>query len=283
MQVTEISWSEYVWNVTIGCPLPIPSEGCGRCYARRLHNMRHKAYLSGKKLPKQYAKPFEELQLFPERLEEPLHHKKPHKIFVCSMSDLFHPAVPFEFITRVFDVMCSWRWPNKKAEREGDDTELVDPGHTYQILTKRPERVEPWLNWVGEFWPGDTPFNIAMSVKGKFPENIHFGVSVETEKYLYRINALKDIPAIKKFVSLEPLLSDIYIVDYLKYLNGIIIGAESIGGHPGRECKLSWIENLVEQAKTTGVKVFVKQLHINGKLVKDINQFPKDLRLRETI
>ena len=119
MQKTNIPWTEYTWNPLTGCELPLASSGCSHCYARELHNKRHKAYLAGKKLPIQYDKPFEEIQLFTDRLNEPLHKKKPCKIATCLMGDLFHPQVPFEFIDKVFATIRRC------------------PQHTFQILTKQ--------------------------------------------------------------------------------------------------------------------------------------------------
>ena len=260
MQKTEIPWTDFSWNPACGCPEPI-SEGCAACWARKLHNQRHKAYLAGKKLPVQYAKPFEEIQLFTDRLNEPLHKKKPCKIAVCLMGDLF--AYPFEFIDRVALIMSM-------AEQ-----------HTYQILTKRAERAlavhKRWLN------KNDT--------NNLFRSNVHLGVSVENQKRAdERIPILLQIPGIK-FLSLEPLLGpmDIRLIegytiktvrvedgktpcyrnlDTAGHLNHIIIGAESIGGAAGRECKLEWIESLVEQAKAAGVPCGVKQIHVGGKLLK---------------
>jgi len=118
------------------------------------------------------------LTLHPERLDEPLKWRKPRKVFACNMGDLFHEDVPFDFIARVFDVMCSWRWPNKEAERSGDESLLVNPGHTFLILTKRPERITEWLWWLGEYWPGDSPVNINLEVEGHFGSHIWLGISV---------------------------------------------------------------------------------------------------------
>lgn len=133
MSKTKIEWAEAVWNVVTGCT-PI-SEGCQNCYAKRM------AYRLRGRCGYPTDDPFR-VTLHPEKLDEPLRWKKPMRVFVCSMGDLFHEDVPFDYIARVFDVMCAWRWPNKEAERLGDESLLEDPGHTFMILTKRPERVE---------------------------------------------------------------------------------------------------------------------------------------------
>ncbi len=118
---TTISWTDVTWNPTVGCTRVSP--GCKNCYAFTLHDMRHAAHKDGKNLPEQYAKPFTELQMIADRLEDPLHWKKPRMVFVNSMSDLFHEDVPDEFIDKVFAVMA------------------LCPQHTFQVLTKRPERM----------------------------------------------------------------------------------------------------------------------------------------------
>ncbi len=231
-------------------------------------------------------------------------------------NDLFHPAVPDGFIIEVLDRMCSWRWPSKAAERAGDESALVDPGHGYLILTKRPERINPWVDWVGETVPGDTPFNVSMESPPGWPEHVWVGTSVEGPEQIGRIEELLRAPVAGRFVSFEPLLGGLSLdrclgickhwkskdgrnkipwhpedktkihykkqglvsVDYKK-IDWVIIGAES--GANRRECKIEWVRDLVRQCKAADVPVFVKQLHINGKVEKDINNFPKDLRIRE--
>jgi len=126
MGQTGIEWTDRVWNPTVGCTRV--SDGCRHCYAFQLHDQRHAAYQAGKKLPIQYARPFKELQLVPDRLENPLHWRKPCRIFVNSMSDLFHDDVPDEFIDRVFAVMA------------------MCPQHTFQVLTKRAEKMLQYLS-----------------------------------------------------------------------------------------------------------------------------------------
>lgn len=318
MNKTNIPWTDYSWNPSIGCELPLASSGCKFCYARELHNMRHKAYLAGKKLPIQYAKPFEEIQLFPDRLEDPLRKKKPCKIFVGSMTDLFCPSVPFEFLAKVFYQISICYW------------------HTFQILTKRPERVLDFYAWIREqkkgFWweefavlaahlPMDRGEAIAepyltyhanakkhyysgipepvkkLGDAGIFvpwpPPNLWLGVTAENQKEAdKRIPILLQIPAAKRFVSVEPMLEqiDIPLPHNRKYheLNGpctcpkpdwCIIGCES--GPKRRPCNIEWVRDLVNQCKAAGVAPFVKQVPINGKVVKDITKFPKDLQYQE--
>lgn len=121
MSDTAIEWTDKTWNPVVGCTKV--SAGCKNCYAKQLHDQRHKAHREGKRVPDQYAKPFEQVQLMPDRLTDPLSWRKPCRVFVNSVSDLFHEDVPDGFIDRVFAVMGVAHW------------------HTFQVLTKRPERM----------------------------------------------------------------------------------------------------------------------------------------------
>ena len=300
MADTRIEWAHKVWNPITGCS-PV-SEGCQNCYARRMANR-----LRGRcGYPKE--NPFK-VTLHPERLDEPLKWRKPRKVFVCSMSDLFHPDVPFDYITQVFDVMCSWRWPNKEAERIGDESLLEDPGHTYMVLTKRPERVQDWLQWLSEYWPGDSPVNVNLSVEGHFGRHIWFGVTAENQQRAdERIPVLLQIPAAVRFVSVEPMLSPVRLIlarryctncNYLHWsynpagsgfvykevycpecgfaygyhspegnssIDWVICGSES--GQNRRPANIEWIRSLKNQCVDADVPFFLKQMEINGRLVK---------------
>jgi protein gp37 len=130
MGTTSIEWTDETWNPTVGCTRVSP--GCKNCYAFALHDMRHDAFLAGKTLPTQYAKPFSELQLIPDRLADPLKWKRPRRVFVNSVSDLFHEDVPDEFIDRVFAVMAS------------------ASTHIFQVLTKRPWRMREYFERVSK-------------------------------------------------------------------------------------------------------------------------------------
>jgi len=234
--------------------------------------------------------------LHPERLDEPLKWRKPRNVFVCSMSDLFHPDVPFDYITQVFDVMCSWRWPNKEAERIGDESLLEDPGHTYMVLTKRPERVQDWLQWLFEYWPGDSPVNINLSAKGHFGRHIWFGVTAENQQRAdERIPILLQIPAAVRFVSVEPMLGPLDLSKWLycyvcanegRYYNPVfdsfkdcpvcegdrpmldwvICGGET--GPGARPIHPDWVRSLRDQCQKAGTPFFLKSMHVGGKIVK---------------
>lgn len=267
MQKSKIPWCTHTWNPVIGCPLPLASKGCANCYARKLHNGRHKAYLDGKKIPVQYAKPFEQIQLLPDRLDDPLHCRaKDAKIFVCSMSDLFHPKVPFDFIDKVFDVIRR------------------TPDHTYQILTKYPKRMADFIY-------------LAYGVNHKLG-NAWLGTSISTQPDADKnIPILLQIPAAVRSISLEPILETIQdnckgfprpqipfnrkMVGgwFWEELDWVIIGCES--GPRARLCFIDNIHAVVKQCRAAGVPVFVKQIPVNSKCNKNPDEWPEDLRVQE--
>jgi protein gp37 len=201
------------------------------------------------------------------------------------MSDLFHEAVPFEFISKVFDVI--WK-----------------TNHAYLILTKRPEITAKYLEWS----KANEPPKVADQDGNKRP-NIWLGVTVENQKRAdERIPILLQIPAAKRFVSLEPMLGPVFLPlqmnscgdcgektmssgntqtgcracgdtrTYTK-LDRVIIGCES--GPKRRPCNLDDVRSLVSQCKEAQVPCFVKQLSINGKVSRDMSEWPEDLRVRE--
>ncbi len=161
-----------------------------------------------------------EVTLHPDQLTLPLRWKGPRKIFVNSMSDLFHEAIPDDFIKQVFDVMAKADW------------------HVFQILTKRAERLE------------------ALAAQLPWPENIWQGVSVESEEYTWRIHHLQEVPAAVRFISVEPLLGPISRLP-LKGINWVIVGGES--GPRFRVAQPIWIRSIRDQCLRTKVPFFFKQ------------------------
>jgi protein gp37 len=171
-------------------------------------------------MPAQYARPFSELQLLPERLTWPLRQKKPQRIFVNSVSDLFHSQVPDAFILRVFEVMRQAHW------------------HTFQILTKRPGRLRrlgPSLPW---------------------SRNIGIGVSIEQDHLTRRADAPRSLPAGFRFLSLEPLLGPLPSLN-LTNINWVITGGES--GPGARPCDPDWVRAIRDKCQETGTAFFHKQ------------------------
>ena len=184
-QTTKISWTHHTWNPVHGCSKVSP--GCDRCYAETLSlrkGFTKKAWTG--------ENAAENVLLKPHKLREPYKYKEPSRVFVNSMSDLYHPQIPDDYIAEVFAIMNDL------------------PQHTFQVLTKRPRRA---ARWEGEWTP-----------------NIWQGVSVEDRKRLFRINQLRECPAEVRFLSLEPLLEDLGEID-LTGIHWVIVGGESGKGY----------------------------------------------------
>lgn len=211
MAESSIEWTELTWNPVTGCKKISP--GCKFCYAevmsRRLKAMRIEKYKDGFKI-----------RIHPESLNIPFTWKKPKVVFVNSMSDLFHDEIPVDFIKAVFAVMNA------------------TPQHTYQVLTKRSDRL------------------LAISNELTWTKNIWMGVSVENEKYVRRISELSQTQAKIKFLSIEPLLGPVNNLD-LDGINWVIVGGES--GHGARPVKFDWIESIRLQCKSASIPFFFKQ------------------------
>ncbi len=215
-----IEWTEATWNPTTGCDRVSP--GCDNCYAltlaKRLKAMGSEKYQEDGD-PRTSGPGFK-LTLHPEVLDLPRSWRQPRVVFVDSMSDLFHPEVPVEFIRRVFDVMGE------------------TPQHTYQILTKRSQRLEKFareLDW---------------------PSNVWMGVSVENDRYRFRISHLRGVPAAVRFLSLEPLLGPLPGLD-LTDIDWVIVGGES--GARARLMEEAWVEEIRDQCVAVSVPFFFKQ------------------------
>lgn len=223
---SSIEWTSVTWNPTSGCTRV--TSGCTNCYAFALHDRRYQVYVSnngmypktGKPMPQQYARPFSEVQLLPERLEWPLHQKQPLRIFVDSMSDLFHSQIPEDYIHQVFAVMEKAHW------------------HTFQVLTKRVgrlRRLAPTLNWAPNIW---------------------IGTSIEQDLVTARADALRTVPASVRFLSCEPLLGPLPSLN-LEGIHWLITGGES--GPEARLCDPDWVRDLRDRCIEQGVAFFHKQ------------------------
>ena len=210
-QGSEIEWTEATWNPVTGCTKVSP--GCKHCYAermaRRLRAMGQPNYAGGFGLTLQ-----------PHRLELPLRWKKPQTIFVNSMSDLFHDAVPLAYILAIFDIMGRAHW------------------HRFQVLTKRARRLAE------------------LSSELSWPPNVWMGVSVESERYCPRIARLRETRARLKFLSLEPLLGPLPDLD-LAGIDWVIVGGES--GPGARPMSPAWVIDIRDQCRRAGVPFFFKQ------------------------
>lgn len=206
-----IEWTEATWNPVTGCDKVSP--GCAHCYAERMAKRLRAMGVSN------YADGFE-LTLQPQMLDAPLKWRRPRRIFVNSMSDLFHAGVPASYIDEVFRVMGRASW------------------HQYQILTKRSERLlelDAQLPWARHIW---------------------MGVSVENQRFVHRIDHLRRTSAFVKFLSLEPLLGPLDNLD-LSSINWVIVGGES--GPRARPIDPLWVISIRDQCRSAGIPFFFKQ------------------------
>ena len=239
---SSIEWTDATWNPTTGCSKVSP--GCQNCYAERLSNrlrkMGNPKFIEGFKFT-----------LHENALTLPLKWKKPRKIFVNSMSDLFHEDMDNDFLRRCFKIMREADW------------------HIFQVLTKRPERM---LKFIENF--------------GSVPDNVWLGTSVELKFFTYRIEILRKINAKVKFISFEPLIGSLGKLD-LNGISWVIVGGES--GPKARTIKPEWVRDIREQAKQQNVSFFFKQWggktpRSNGRILDGRlwDEFPKNVNLETT-
>jgi protein gp37 len=213
---SHIEWTDATWNPVRGCTKVSP--GCKHCYAEtfaeRFRGVKGHPYEQGF-----------DLRTVPSKLEEPLGWKKPRFVFVNSMSDLFHERVPADYIRRVFEVMVTAHW------------------HTFQVLTKRSERMRDLLA---------SQLNFAATQK-----HIWWGVSVEDREHgMPRIGHLRQSKAAVRFLSIEPLLEDLGGID-LSGMDWVIVGGES--GRGARPMKEEWVVSIQRQCRENDVAFFFKQ------------------------
>jgi protein gp37 len=277
---TGIQWTDVVWNPVTGCTKV--SAGCAHCYAETF---------AGRQMGGWKGRAFTDVRCHPERLDAPLRGRTPRRVFVNSMSDLFHPDVPDQFIIDVFGVMALAHW------------------HTFQVLTKRPERMCALLGAgdhgiLRQFMllqqnGGTSTRNVFRALDLKRRDNVEWrwplpnvwlGVSVENQETANaRIPLLLQTPAARRFVSAEPLLGPIDLMridttsdtdpgysalelrdddegDLVETLDWVIVGGES--GPHARPCDVAWIRSIAEQCRAAAVPCFVKQL---GAHVRDRN------------
>ncbi len=207
---SKIEWTDATWNPVTGCDRVSP--GCANCYAltfaERFRGVPGHPYEVGF-----------DLTLRPQRLFQPLDWKQPRRIFVNSMSDLFHERVDLDYIQRVFAVMERAHW------------------HTFQVLTKRHERL------------------IELAPRLPWPPNVWMGVSVENQRWTVRAGHLARVPAAVRFLSVEPLLGPVSLD--LQSLDWVIVGGES--GPRARPMQPDWVRAVRDQCQQAGVPFFFKQ------------------------
>ena len=289
--MTKIQWCTETWNPLVGCSKI--SAGCSQCYAAEAAKSARLQQFPQYQKVKDWDGTIEFVE---NQLLKPLSWKSPKKVFVCSMSDIFHANVKDEWLDKIFAVMA------------------LASQHTFQILTKRPERMKEYFalhEGKPEFYASrsEMVFDALRKIKpeaewNKFIwplPNCWLGTSVENQKAADdRIPSLLNTPAAVRFLSCEPLLGLIDIRDYLHGIDWVIAGGES--GSGARPCHVDWIRSLVQQCQQSETAVFVKQLGSNPLLTAcyidgvattyqklklkdrkggDINEFPEDLQVRE--
>lgn len=260
MGTTAIPYATKTCNAANGCT-PC-SRGCLRCWAKALHDQRHKAILAGKKLAPQYRVPFETVQLLPERLAEPPRWRTPQRVFWCSTGDLFHKDVPDEYIAKCFAVMRRTWW------------------HLHLVLTKRPDRMEKWARLHGadlvghELGADDPDAELAF----QWPlSNVLLGATIcdqaEAERHIPVVTKL-GLLGWRTWLSLEPLLGPVSLglggtcpkdwgCGYSPVLAGlewVVVGAEACAGVP-RKMELSWMHSVAKECDLTSTLFYGKQVH----------------------
>jgi protein gp37 len=209
MRKSKIEWTEQTWNPSAGCTKI--SSGCKNCYAETMANRLQAMGMEG------YENGFK-FSIVPSRLNDPLKSKKATVYFVNSMSDIFHEDMPEDYLDKIFEVITN------------------TPHHTYQILTKRSDRMYDYFS------------------KKPVPSNVWLGVTVENKQQgLPRIDKLRKLNASVLFLSLEPLLEDLGKIN-LKNIDWVIVGGES--GHKARPMEKEWVVNIKQQCETEGIAFF---------------------------
>jgi protein gp37 len=211
VQQSAIEWTEATWNPVTGCHQISP--GCAHCYAKTFAER-------WRGIPGHHYEQGFDLRLWPERLTQPLRWRRPRMIFVNSMSDLLHEGIPDDYVAEVFEVM-------KHASQ-----------HTFQILTKRHERL------------------VELADELPWPPNVWMGVSIENRRFVQRADYLRQVPAAVRFISAEPLLGRLEGLD-LTGIDWLIAGGES--GHRHRPVRAKWVIELRELCAKHDVAFFFKQ------------------------
>jgi protein gp37 len=249
---TSISWTGSTWSPTGGCTKTSPA--CTHCFAETLSHR-----FGWTSLPWTTANEAANVTTYPKRLEVPLRWSEPHLIFVDSTADLFHRRVSNDFIAAVFAIMAR------------------TPRHTYQVLTKRPERMRDLLSSAG-FWAQVETLAFAglpartgeaereelarVNIFAGFAHllvNVALGTSIENNRFAYRADLLRDTPAARRFISAEPLLGSIGALD-LAWIDQLIVGGES--GPGARAMQPTWVEEARDRADAAGTAFFFKQLGV---------------------
>jgi protein gp37 len=254
MNNTKIEWADATWNPITGCSKI--SEGCEHCYAERMV----------KRFPKIYSNGFKPT-FHEKRLSDPLRWRKPRRVFVCSMGDLFHEDVPIEWVYRVFNVM---KWC---------------PQHTFLLLTKRPERAKALTEAMMHFYYSEEEDPLTT-----YFSHVWLGVTIESSEHTHRAVTLLQTNFAHRFVSLEPLLSSINIDPYVcnlsvdrGFIEWVIVGGET--GPKAREMKPEWVSDIRDTCIEHEVPFFFKKWggvrrSENERLLdgREWNEFPEAMK-----
>jgi len=229
MSNSKIEWTEQTWNPITGCTKV--SAGCKNCYAEVIAKRFWK------------DRNFTDIQLHEDRLKQPLHWKRPRMVFVNSMSDLFHEDIEYKNIARIFEVM------------------RYCPQHTFQVLTKRPEKALEFFKWWYKF-----------DETAQIPDNVWLGVSIENQAMASeRLKPFSQFPNKVRFISYEPALTGVDWTGY-EFIDWIIAGGES--GRKKRPNSLQWFRDTRDWARLNKIAFFMKQ-------VDKVQEIPEDLMIRE--
>jgi protein gp37 len=256
-QDTAISWTDATWNPLRGCTKV--SDGCKFCYAMGVaarFNKPGQPYEGLARMVGGQPQWTNRIRLLPDKLDEPIRWQKPRRIFVNSMSDLFHPDVPVEYIARVFAAMA------------------LAPQHTFQVLTKRPERMEEVLSdrtfYKRVLDAADHEFRATRPKLGNVPisdptlyglPNVWLGTSIESNEQERRAYYLRYVPAAVRFLSCEPLLGPLDDVSF-RGIGWVIVGGESgrhMPAHPERQMDHAWARDISRWCVARGIPFFFKQ------------------------
>lgn len=276
---TSIEWAQEVWNPTVGCSRVSP--GCDNCYAMKFAHRGVMDEHKGLTVMTDHGVDWNgTVRTLSARLNVPLDRKAPTRWFVDSMSDLWHPEVPWSFIARVFLVMA------------------VTQRHTYMVLTKRGQAMRDALSntlFTRMLGQARIPDDVAVGQLDLLPgeaeswlplPNLWLGVSVESNKWLFRVDQLRQTPAAVRFLSLEPLIGPLPSLD-LEGIGLVIVGGES--GPGARPMDPDWARDIRDRCATAGVPFFFKQtgsvlarsLQMSDTKGHKLDEIPEDLRIRE--
>lgn len=284
-----IQWTDATWNPVTGCSKVSP--GCANCYAETMALTRLRGKPGYPGLPWTPENAATNVTLRPDKLDDPLSWREPRRVFVNSMSDLFHELVPIEFLAEVFNTMMAASPDCGRRHRHDDECYGLPNIHTFQVLTKRPERMRDVIaelpSWTAENFDPSSALCVGMEIGDWPPKNVWLGTSIENDRWTGRADVLRAVPGDwTRFLSCEPLLGPLPSLD-LTDIDWVIVGGES--GRNARPMNEQWVRDIVAACREHGAAPFVKQMgsvwsqqHLGRRgHAGEIDDFPEDLRVRE--